>query len=239
MTYLDAVQEAAYEVGVNPIPSSVFGVEERTASELRILSHKVVEDLIKEHPWSKLTKIETLTTSDDTPTADQSEFSLPTDFDRFSRSASQIWTTRLSAPLARVRSVDTWIELDINSDTLSGEWIYYGGKIRVRPIVASNETLQYAYQSTHAVQTTADGATKPRFTADDDVFLLPSRLLTLALIWRWRSKKGMGYAEDLEIYQDALADEIAADKPGDHIIRIGEHRRHPGVTHAYPFNLIE
>jgi hypothetical protein len=38
------------------------------------------------------------------------------------------------------------------------------------------------------------------------------RLLTLALMWRWRSLKRMEYSEDMANYEIALAEEVAKDK---------------------------
>jgi hypothetical protein len=64
---------------------------------------------------------------------------------------------------------------------------------------------------------------KPAFTDDNDVFVLPERLLTLSLIWRWRAQKRMEYAEDLTNYETALATAAGTDK-GARILVVGRQR---------------
>lgn len=237
MTLLTAVQRAASEMGLNPIPSAVFGTTDRTEVELQNLVHDVAESIRDEHEWSVLKKRVSLTTSDDTPTADESVFSVPSDFDKFPLDL-RLQTTRLSGPLQRVRRLQDWIDIDILGNVSSGAWIYYGGEIRVRPIVAATEQLEYAYISKHVVEA-SDASTKAEFSADDDTFRLPERLLKLGVIWRWRSKKGLPYAEDLETYTTALRKEIIKDQPDDTKIVLGQPHRIHGVEIAYPVNLVE
>lgn len=64
---------------------------------------------------------------------------------------------------------------------------------------------------------------KPAFTENDDVFVLPERLLTLSLIWRWRQMKRMEYAEDLTNYEIALGMAAGTDK-GARVLVVGRQR---------------
>lgn len=74
---------------------------------------------------------------------------------------------------------------------------------------------------------------KAAFTDDNDVFVLSERLLTLSLIWRWRSQKRMEYSEDLTNYETALEKEAATDK-GARIQTVGRQRIASGAAFAFP-----
>lgn len=49
----------------------------------------------------------------------------------------------------------------------------------------------------------ASGVRKPAFTADDDRFALPERLLRLCAIWKWKATKGLPYGQDFEEFERA------------------------------------
>jgi hypothetical protein len=65
----------------------------------------------------------------------------------------------------------------------------------------NGETLEYTYRSKHPIQATGGGATKAKYTADTDVWLLDDRLHELDIIWRWRKLHGMDYQDDLAMYK--------------------------------------
>ena len=74
---------------------------------------------------------------------------------------------------------------------------------------------------------------KAKFTLDTDGIALPERLLTLGLIWRWRSQKRMEYSEDMANFEIAKAEEITNDK-GRRPIIVGAQRMPVGGELAYP-----
>lgn len=51
----------------------------------------------------------------------------------------------------------------------------------------------------------AEGASKPTFTADDDMFALSERLLRLCAVWKWKANKGLPYGQDFDEYERARA----------------------------------
>lgn len=52
------------------------------------------------------------------------------------------------------------------------------------------------------------GALKEYADADDDVFLMPSRLILSDLKWRWLRAKGLPYAEEMRSWQNMVSDAI-------------------------------
>lgn len=80
--------------------------------------------------------------------------------------------------------------------------------------------------SDHDANELTDGVgflSKAGFTDDNDVFILSERLLTLSLIWRWRSLKRLEYSEDLTNYETALATATGTDK-GARVLVVGRQR---------------
>jgi hypothetical protein len=74
---------------------------------------------------------------------------------------------------------------------------------------------------------------KTAFDTDADTFVLPERLLTLSIIWRWRASKRMEYAEDLQNFNIAFSEECASDK-GSRILIVGRQRNPYNLTNSYP-----
>src|SRR3546814_14852216 len=66
-----------------------------------------------------------------------------------------------------------------------------------------------------------------------DTFLLPERLLTLGLVWRWRENKKLDATGDQEAFIKAL-DEYAAKDKGSRVIRSRSRLRLPGTHIAWP-----
>ncbi len=102
------------------------------------------------------------------------------------------------------------------------------------PIPASSSALYY-YVSNYVVRPNS-GPDKATFTADNDTFLLDERLLTLGLVWRWRSQKRMEYAEDMANYEKLLAEISGRDK-GSRILAEGRPRINANIGLSYPWPL--
>lgn len=84
-----------------------------------------------------------------------------------------------------------------------------GGKMLFAPASAGTGAV-IEYVSRNWVLAGTDE--KSTFTADDNTFLFPERLLTMGLIWRWKRQKGLTYDDQLAEFEAALAFEIAADR---------------------------
>src|SRR3546814_1451607 len=70
-----------------------------------------------------------------------------------------------------------------------GGWIIYADKIRFSPPSASGAAATFPYISKRWARDAGTDGYKAAFTSDSDTFLLPERLLTLGLVWRWRVNK--------------------------------------------------
>lgn len=228
MTVLATAKKVALRIGMEQ-PDALLSSTTREHLELAEILQECAEQIAFDsgHDWEALLTLKTI--SGDGAT---SSFALPTDFKRMPV-AAQIWTTRLDAPLRVIDEVDAWLEIDIrDADYVSGVWTRIGGSVQVKPTPTASETLKY-YYITNKIVSPSGGSDQATFTADTDSFVLDERLLKLCAIWQWKEAKGIEYAEDMQTYQDALAQAIVADKPSRRL-SVGKRRVWTGARRAYP-----
>jgi hypothetical protein len=226
MTVLSAIQAACPVIGLD-VPSLVYGSTDREWVEMGALANEMAERIATDHDWQALRRLHSFT-GDDVAT----DFALPADYARMLKD-SNVWSSRVESPLRHVVSLDEWLELDIRSyEVFIGAWTIYGDRLHIKPVATAAENVRFFYVSRTYARSSA-GADKAAFTADDDVFRLSSRLLTLGIIWQWRANKGLPYAEDMVNFE-RVRDRLAADDKGARVLRIGRGRMRYGANLAYP-----
>lgn len=222
MTVLSACQKAATKLN-QARPSTVFGSTDTFALELADLANETAETVMKAHDWRKLTTLSTIT-GDGTDTS----FALPTDYDRMPLK-SNVYGSLARLPFLQARDLDQWLEFDITPVVgAPGYWVILGGEMQIKPAMATTQTAKFYYISNIIVS-----GSKTAFTADADTFLLPERLITLGIVWRWKAQKGLEYAEHLKNFEIALGEEAGRDK-GSRILHMGAARLPDDTSIAYP-----
>jgi hypothetical protein len=226
MTVLSAVQSAAIRcIGRRIV--SVFSDPDQFAAEMTDLINEAATDIAKAHDWQRLMKLHTINGD-----GEAESFPLPADYDRMPI-VSNLYSTRSQLPLARVRDLDQWLEFDVTPVVgYPGYWILLGGDIQIKPPLGVSENVKMYYLTRNLF-----AGDKARADVDGDEFLLPERLLTLALIWRWKAMKRLDYGEDMQNYNMALSEAAGKDK-GSRILRVGRPRISAGVQVAYPGEVI-
>lgn len=224
MTVLTACQEAAVELSQDE-PSALFSASagDKFARELRVQANKSAVAIMKAYDWQILTKRATITGDG----ADES-FPLPPDYARMALKTN-LASSASNIDLVKVVDLDQWDYYHNHLGTaVPGYWIVLGGELQIFPAPATGVVHSYYYISKNVVS-----GNKPAFTADDDTFVLPERLLTLSIIWRWRASKRMEYAEDMANFNIAFGEETATDK-GSRVLVAGRQRIPYGAQTAYP-----
>ena len=206
MTVLAACQSAMIRI-VGQKPSTIFSLQNQMEVEFADLVTEAATAIAKQYDWQALTRFASVTGN-----ATDTAFALPPDFDRMMQKGdihSATWSLYRYLP---ARDLDQWLDFQtFPAAGVPGYWIVLGDKLQILPIVGSGDQAKFYYQTKNFV-TAATGAAKSAFDKDDDAFVLSERLLTLALIWRWKAMKGREYAEDMRNYEIALSEEIGADK---------------------------
>lgn len=233
MTVLAAAQQALM-VLMGRRPPSVLASDDQTEVEISALIQDAGEDIAKGSDWQRLTR-EHIITGDGVTEA----HSLPADYDRMILAGEVMTTDGWARVYRHILAPDEWRALRVASfgQVPPGNWILLGGQMRFWPVIPSGQQAQYLYQS-NLIWTDADGNPRASVSQDTDSFVLPERLLTLALIWRYRQMKGMDYAEELRSYETALTQEMARDRGGRSITsRDRSHLRRYDLRTAYPWPL--
>lgn len=227
MTILAALQSAGIRL-VGRRPGTFFGAQGQFELEITDLANEVAADISKYQDWQALIK-----TYQITGTGTQNDFPLPDDYDRM-------------LVVTDVQNSTNWLWgyygfVDINDYLLAqergfapwpGGWIIYGDRFRFSPPPAAANQALFPY-ITKNWALGQDSVSKPAFTADTDSFLLPERLLTLGLIWRWRENKKLDASGDQEAFIKAM-DEYAAKDAGSKVLRFGgRHRRFANTAVPY------
>lgn len=134
-------------------------------------------------PWNTLKKTDTIT-MDGSLTYD-----LASDFDYLVPESA--YKTTSAVPVNLPASNELWGWLGANSTTSGRTYIgqIIGGQLVLSQEVAA-DVITYDYISKHAVDTNAGGATKERFTLDNDVFLLDEEVLLQGIDAHWAKAKG-------------------------------------------------
>lgn len=221
MAILPALQSAALRVAGRK-PGTFFGASSQLEEELCDLVNEVATDIAKYQDWQGLVKIANLNSGDTAP--------IPADFDRMlmnsdiQQSSNWVWgyyhITDMNEFIYRKNS--GW-------QPYPGGWIMFGDQFHFSPAPTGNAQFPYVTKN-WAIG--ADGTAKPAFDSDTDSFLLPERLLTLGLVWRWREQKKLDYTGDPEAFIKAL-DEYAGKDGGSKIIRFTGRRRMANTSVPY------
>lgn len=222
MTVLSACQEAAIELNQTD-PTTLFSTTDSFAKQLRVAANESAVAIGEAYDWQILTKLATVT-GDGSDTS----FPLPDDYDRMVLKTGLAGSSS-NIDLVKSRDLDQWAYFQNHGGTsVPGHWILLGGEMQFEPAPASGVDYSYYYISKNVVS-----GDKAAFTTDADAFVLPERLLKLAIIWRWRASRRMEYAEDMANFEIALSKAITKDK-GSRILVVGAMRSSYDLRNAYP-----
>ena len=145
-----------------------------------------------------------------TITGDGSEdYALPADFKRLMRTPTAVYeTTTTRRAGVPITSDGDWTHL--KTIGAAGAFRYfriqgYDGNFTIGFLAnpASGQSVTVSYVS-NLWMANAAGTTGTMFTAEDDVLLLPRRVVELGIVWRFRKRKGLDYASTLAEYESNL-----------------------------------
>lgn len=214
MTLLTSVQAAAGPIAIAR-PEQVFAATDQDMLDMQVLVNEVSKQITDANQaWSSLQQFHKIIGNGVDET-----YPLPDDYDHMAQT-SQIWCSDMpQGPLEQVGSLDDWMAMETMAiEPFFRRWLLQGQNITFRPILPDQSTAQFAYYSRNVVKA-QNGTLKEYFDADTDTFVLPERLLTLGIIWNWKSRKGVDYSEEFSNFSEALAREVTRDQGPGTIIR--------------------
>jgi len=133
-------------------------------------------------------------------------YALPADFRRLQRNPFSVYDEQLDAPGIPVSTDGEWVEL-LDSGIAGADRFFritgYDGafEIEFESALDTGDTVVLSYVTKNWMAT-AGGTVGDMFTEEDDVLVLPDRLVEVGTIWRWRERKGLPYQDK---YNEFLA----------------------------------
>ena len=205
MSLLTTVQDAMVICGFDS-PSLVYASSDPTTTIFKTLSQVEGDALCRRFDWRALKVLGTLT-GDGTST----DFTLPNDFDRF-MTGDPMWIDESpELPLQMVNDDEMLRYKVAQTDPVNPVWRLFGDTIEFYPAPDNGDAIKLEYRSKYWVIDETLVTRRARWAADTDVSLLPERLISLGIVWRFKQAKGFDYAEDYRTYQIECAKAGASD----------------------------
>ncbi|MGN8022998.1 phage adaptor protein [Phyllobacterium sp. 22229] len=195
MSLITSVNAACDVVSLDRF-DTVYGNNNPNAQTMIEFAQEAGEEIVRRVDWEKTLK---------TAIVPSSPYALDENFQRLITGGAV--TTAAGEFVRPVTNGSEWTV--INQVPSSQPYCFIrGGKMLFSPAIAGVGAI-IEYVSRNWILAGTDE--KSKFTADDNTFLFPERLLTMGLIWRWKRQKGLTYDDHLAEFEAALAFEIAAD----------------------------
>ena len=208
MSLLTMTTQVCRRIGI-PTPSSVSGSSDQQIIQLMALANEEGQDLSSRYPWAGLVTESTFTT-----VATESQGSITTlagsDFRYILNDI--MWDRTLLRPVLGPLAPAEWQELKARN--ITGPWYQYrirGTSVLFIPTPSAGDTVAFEYVSKNWVNVTASSTTSGTWTADADTGRIDEELMAQGIIWRWKSAKGLEYAEDYAKYERLVADQMSRD----------------------------
>jgi hypothetical protein len=204
MSLLTIVSDAMAICGFSE-PSIVYASSDDNVSLFKRLSQVEGDALSRKGDWRGLKVLGTLTGD-----GSSTEYTLPADFDRFMTG----YPLREADEAGAVLQLVTDDELAAIKTYVAGPtkpvWRLFGDTIEFYPALDSGQGVTTEYRSSYWISDETGATRLPRWSADTDYAVIPERLMTLGLVWRYKQSKGLTYDEDFRTYELECAKAMAA-----------------------------
>lgn len=201
----DAMDDAALECAVKVPSSWIAATTQRTYQELFSILAIAADELLDRVDWPDPITVDTTLTG----TAVEN-YDLPSDFKRLTHDEYCVYETtttrRFGIP---VTSNGEWTNLKQLGS--AGGYRYYrlsgddedGWQLGFYRPLETGTSVTVSYVSRNWLK--KNGTAADTWENDTDTLMLPKRLLTLGVVWRWKKRKGLPYATDMAEYEARLA----------------------------------
>lgn len=180
-------------------PTVVFSSTDPTVKDFLAISQEAGDAEKDYDAWRKLKVMTGTFTGDGTTTV----FDLPSDFD-YMMQGYPIWLTDwLKSPAKRVTDEQMMAAKVADVWTNTPVWRMYGDAIEFYPALDSGKEVNFEYRTQNWITSDDGSVARSEWAADSDLSLIPDRVITLSIIWRWKYSKGFTYDEDFRNWQIA------------------------------------
>lgn len=154
------------------------------------------------------------------------EYALPANFRRLQRHPYSVYDSQLDQAGVPVTTEGEWVEIEDSGMTGAIRYFRIFGydgayQIGFLPVPSTDITLSYI---TTRWMVSSGGTFGNMLSAEDDILLLPDRLVETGIVWRWRERKGLPF-QDKYMEHEALLARASNDVKGRRTISFGS-RKH-------------
>lgn len=196
MSLLTLIQDVSKMIGLSS-PTAVVTSADQRVLELLVMANVVGEDLSTRYEWQELVRTAQWSSSGTIAQGTIDSATIAADFGRFIDGT--FWDRSLRQQVLGPATAQQW-QSDLSNAIVSPpyKFIVQNNILYIGPTpIGAGNTLVFNYVTKNWCQSST-GTGQSAFAADSDTTLIPERLFKLDLIWRWKSSKGLAYAEDLE-----------------------------------------
>lgn len=214
MSILTTLQTAMPICGL-PAPAQAVSSTDPNVAKFVALAQDIGDELRARYWWRNL-NIAGQITGDGSTTL----FALPSDWGVFSpgqRLFSNLYPTLpiygpvTNEQLAQMKASPSFPTRPV--------WRIIGATLEIWPALGNGEVVTFNYYSTNWVSNAAGLIRQPSFVLDSDFSMIDEIVLRRGLIWRWKSSKGLDYAEDFRSYQMSV-DRAAGREDAERIVNM-------------------
>lgn len=208
MSLLTIIQNVTRELGL-PKPTTVVGNDDATVVQLLALANRSGKEIAKGRGGEILSEMRREVSHTTVATELQGTMAsiAGADFDYVVNET--MWDRTSQQKIVNIGTAQKWQRLQ--AQTVSSPFYQY--RIRVNsstmekslyfyPAPSAGNSVYFEYKSKYWCRNSTTG--KSSFTSDTDVGIIPEDLIELELIWRYKEKNGLDYAEDFRVAQDAF-----------------------------------
>lgn len=219
-TIVDVLNRAARQCSIQP-PSSWITATATEYMEIRDdFLRDTVNDLADRLDWPSPIAAETTITGTGAET-----YALPANFKRLQRHPLSIYDDQLDQGAVPVATDGEWTalkDLGATGATRYYRLAGYDGNFTISFYSEPTTTIQIAY-ITDNWMATEGGTVGKIFSAATDVMLFPDRLVEAGIVWRWRERRGLPFADKMSEYE-ALLSRHMNDIRGIRVVKFGQHK---------------
>lgn len=215
MPLLQIINNAAIIAGLSNVPvTQAIGNSDPNIRQLIAFAQDIGDEIVRRGNWRNL-NVGHQITGDGATTI----WMLPPDF------ASLIPSSALTGTFVSSAYPTLPLRGPVNDEDLNqlkalpalprpSVWRLIGGTIEFWPALAYNEVVTGSFRSNYWILQHGDAIRVSLWSADDDIALVPEKLIEYGTIWRWLRAKGLDYAEEFRRFETALQAYLGQENTG-------------------------
>lgn len=204
-TVAEVMDDVALECAIAVPNSWIAAITRRTYQEMHSILRITVEELLDRVDWpDPVTKDVTITGTG------VEQYDLPDDFKRLTFDRGAVYETTMNRrPCIPVTTNAQWTYLDQHGSAMGERFYRTGGNDAdgftidfYRPLETDSEVIA-SYVSKNWL--THEGTQGFAWNSVEDTLLLPSELIRMGCVWRFKRRKGLPYESIMGEYEGKLA----------------------------------